>query len=79
MTLKQKADSHFKSFEFEQAKWFYMQALRADESSPAILKSNVSACFFEMGKNYFLKTFFQNFIFILILKLLIKRRLREKH
>ena len=48
--LKIEADNHFKASEFQKAMDLYKQELAVDESDNIVLNSNISACYFELGK-----------------------------
>ena len=49
-SLKLQADNHFKAFEFQKAIDLYKQELAVDGSDIIVLNSNISACYFELGK-----------------------------
>ncbi len=48
--FKTKAETYFRNFEFEEAVKFYEKALSIPESNAIVLNSNLSACYFELGK-----------------------------
>jgi tetratricopeptide (TPR) repeat protein len=52
-TLKSKADASFKSLDFSEAATLYQKALETKDSNQIILNSNLSACYFEMGRHNF--------------------------
>ena len=55
--FKAKAEFFFHNLEFEEAIIFYEKALSVQGSNEIILNSNLSACYFELGKSFVL-TFF---------------------
>jgi hypothetical protein len=50
MDFKSNADKSFKTLEFQDAINLYKKALSVDGSDTIVLNSNLSACFFELGK-----------------------------
>ena len=44
------ADQCFKCCHFEKAITLYEQAITKNETNPIVLNSNISACYYEIGK-----------------------------
>ena len=54
LNLKLHADKCFKDLDLKKALSLYQQALAVDGSDIIVLNSNISACFFELGKQIIL-------------------------